>query len=281
MSSILVLNATGKVSRFLIDALVSRGHHVVAASRHPSEPSTAQVRRVHFAYDDPSTWESALAGVDRLFFVAPPMVLDSAGFCGPFFAAALPRLHKVVLMTAAGIEFAEGSPLRRLEQQVEASGVAYTFLRPSWFHDNFHTFWIGSIRTFGVIALPAGDGATAFIDSRDISESAATALLDPSTDGQAYTLTGGEALRYDEAAQALSAASGRTIGYQPISDEDFVAGGVQAGMPEEYCRFLTVLFGTVRAGFAAGISPAVEHLTGHPPRTLRAYAEEHAGFFAG
>jgi uncharacterized protein YbjT (DUF2867 family) len=276
MSRILVLNATGKVSAHLIERLTTAGHAVTAGSRRPTAGSTEQLRRVPFDYTDPTTWTAALADVDRLFWVGPPMVLDAAAHCLPFFDAALPQLRKVVLMTAAGVEHSDEIPMRRVELHVEASGVPFTFLRPSWFHDNFHTFWVGGLQAAGVLALPAADAATAFIDARDIGDAAFAALTDPATDGSAFTLTGPEALTYAQAAAVLSEAAGRELRYLPVSDDAFVAGAAGAGVPEAYARFFTQLFAVVRMGGAAAVSDAVPRLTGRPARTLKAYAAEHA-----
>ncbi len=276
MSRVLVLNATGKVSAALIDRLVDAGHSVTAASRRPAQSADARVRRVHFDYGDPATFDAALEDVERLFWLGPPLVLDLVSHCGPFLERALPRVAKAVSMTAAGVEHDEAIPLRQIELLMDASPAVTTRLRPSWFHDNFHTFWVHGIRSDGVIALPAGDARTAFIDSRDIADAAFSALTDPGTDGGSYTLTGPESLTYTQAAAILSEAAGRPIRYQPISDEDFTAGVIQAGFPEDYAHFLTGLFQAVRAGAAAAVTDDVQALTGHPPRSLRSYAEERA-----
>lgn len=281
MSRVLVLNATGKVSAHIVDTLAARGLDVTAASRHPRAASTDHVRRVHFDYADPATYGPALEGVDRVFWLNPPMVLDAMGHSAAFWDAALPRVRKVVTMTASGVEYDDGIPLRQVELRVERSGVAWTHLRPTWFDDNFHTFWVGGILHGGVVAVPAGDARTAFIDARDIGDAAVAALLDPATDGKAYTLTGPASLTYAEAAAILSEAAGRPIGYLALTDEAFHAGAVQAGLPADYAGFLVVLFQAVRARGVEAVSGAVPELTGHPARTLEAYAREHAAAFRG
>lgn len=145
--------------------------------------------------------------------------------------------------------------------------------------DNFHTFWVGAIKHQSIIPLPAGDSRTAFVDARDIGAAAAVALQSAATDGRAYAVTGGESLTYAEAAAVLSRAAGRTITYAPIDDAAFLEGAKRVGLSEEYARMLTVLFGAVRQGAAAQVTTAVEDLTGRAPRTLEAYALEHAKHF--
>ena len=97
-------------------------------------------------------------------------------------------------------------------------------------------------------------------------------------DGQALTLTGPEALGYADAAAILSAAAGRPIRYQPLDEAVFKAGLLNAGLPEDYASFMLVLFQTVRAGHAAGISDTVATLLGRA-RTLKDYAADHAALW--
>ena len=106
-------------------------------------------------------------------------------------------------------------PYRQVEIAIEKSGVPYVILRPNWFADNFHIFWKAGI-DHGVIAVPAAEGKTSFIDSRDIAASAAAALTSSRFDGKAFNLTGPAALSYGEAAEILSAVLGRKIAYQPL-----------------------------------------------------------------
>jgi uncharacterized protein YbjT (DUF2867 family) len=152
-------------------------------------------------------------------------------------------------------------------------------LRPNWFADNFHTFWLPGIH-HGVIALPAGQGATSFIDARDIAASAAGALTTSRFDGQALNLTGPEALTYAQAAAILSEVAGRSIAYTPIDDEAFIATLTGAGVPADYARFLATIFHPVREGWTAAVTPTVESLSGKAPRSLRTYARDHAAAFA-
>lgn len=276
MSRVLVTNATGQVSAAVIANLTSAGHDVVAASRNPKAPPHPRIHRVHFDYTDPSTFPAALEGVERLFWLSPPLVLDGFSLARPFLDLALERVKKVVVMTASGVQHDDTLPLRRIERLVETSGVAWAHLRPTWFMDNFHTFWAAPMKTQQVIPLPAGDGRTAFVDVRDIGASAAAALTRDDVAGRAYTITGPEALTYAQAAKVLGDAAGHPMHYVPVDDASFVQAMTGVGISEAYARMLTVLFGAVRQGAAAEVTTAVRDLTGRAPRSLEAYAREHA-----
>jgi uncharacterized protein YbjT (DUF2867 family) len=279
MSIFLIIGATGNVGSRLAAHLAARGHTVRAATRSADDydgPGTA----VAFDYDDRATWGPALDGADGVFALAKSADREPQHYLVPF----IDRAHEVgverfVLMTAAGVEYTEAG-FRRVERHLEASDLGWTILRPSWFMQNFYPgFLYPMIRNGGTIYLPAGDGASAFIDAEDIAAVAAEALTDDAHRGQAYTLTGPKALTYGEAVGALSTVAGREVRYQPIPDEAFRQSLADAGWLPGQIETMSVLFGTVRDGAAAHTSDAVERVTGRPPRSLQTFAREHADAF--
>lgn len=274
---ILVFAANGNVGQPLVAALLAKGEQVKAASRTGTAVGGAQGVAVDM--DNPSTFARAFEGVDRVFLLAPTGSLDITGRLLPVIEAAAARKVKVVLMTALGVDADEAIPYRQVELALERSGTPFVIVRPNWFADNFHTFWKPGI-DHGVIAVPAGDGKTSFIDTRDIAESAAAALTTDRFDGRAFNLTGTEALSYGEAAAVLSRVTGKAIAYTPVDDDGFVGILTDAGVPEPYARFLATLFHPVREGWTARVTGDVETLTGHAPRSLATYAQDNAARLA-
>lgn len=270
---VLVLAANGNVGRPLVRTLLARGEKVKAATR--SGAAIEGAPGVAFDFDSPTTFEAAFAGVDRLFVLAPTGSLDVAARLLPVVAAAAAHKVKVVLMTALGVDADDAIPYRQVELALERSGTPFVIVRPNWFADNFQTFWKAGI-DHGQIALPAAQGKTSFIDTRDIAESVAAALTSDRFDGRAFNLTGPVALDYGEAAAVLSRVTGKPITYTPVDDDTFVGILTDAGVPEPYARFLASLFHPVREGWTAGVTGDVETLTGHPPRALETYAQDNA-----
>ncbi len=274
---ILVFAANGNVGQPLVAALLARGEQVKAASRTGTAVGGAQGVAVDM--DDPSTLARAFEGVDRVFLLAPTGSLDITRRLLPVIEAAAARKVKVVLMTALGVDADDAIPYRQVELALERSGTPFVIVRPNWFADNFHTFWKPGI-DHGVIAVPAADGKTSFIDAGDIAESAAAALTTDRFDGRAFNLTGPEALSYGEAAAVLSRVTGKAIAYTPVDDDAFVGILTGAGVPEPYARFLATLFHPVREGWTARVTGDVETLTGHAPRSLATYAQDNAARLA-
>lgn len=279
---ILVFGATGNVGGAAAQALVERGAQVVAATRDPGKAALpAGVQAVRLDVSDAATWDAALDGVERLFLLAPPGIVDSFSYVRGFVERALKTVKRVVLMTADGVQYDDNIPLRKIELLVERSGVDYAILRPNWFMQNFHTFWWPAIEATGDILLPAADSRTAFIDTRDIGLAAAAALTAPAATNRAYAITGPESLTYGEAAAILTAQTGRAIGYKDIPAEAFAASLSQAGLPDDYVGMLNGMFAFVRQGAASVVSPDFEALVGHKPRTLAEFARDHKAAYNG
>jgi len=218
--TILVLTATGTTGRATVDALVARGAAVRAATRDPSTARfPAGVEAVRFAYDDVSTWPTALAGVDALYLALPPFRTDEVELGEGLIAAAKSAgVRRIVKLSAAGVENNPASGHRRTELAIEASGLEWVHLRPSFFHENFVEFYGTTIKGDGAIYLPAGTGKTGFVGAVDIGAAAAEALLGART-GEAWTLTGPESLDHADVAAVLTRTLGREIRYVDISPE--------------------------------------------------------------
>ena len=274
-NTVLVVGATGTVASTVVAGLKDKGVRVKAASR-KGEGADG----VAFDLADDKTWAAALDGVDSVFLLVPGGVVDAYAFAAPFLTAATKQQKKVVLMTALGVDAAPESPYARLEQLLTSSGAPYVILRPNWFSDNFRTYWGHGVKT-GVIAVPAGDAASSFIDARDIAASAVGALTSSSFDNKAFNLTGPQAHTYAEAASLLSTIVGHPVRYQHTEDEPFVAGLVGAGVPEGYARMLTAIFVPVKLGYTAGVTDHVQQLSGKAPRSLQTWANDNAAALKG
>nr|WP_321269841.1 SDR family oxidoreductase [uncultured Tolumonas sp.] len=275
-NNILVLGATGNIGKPLTEALVAKGEKVKAASR--TGKAVAGAESVVFDFTDLSTIENAFEGVDRVYVMVPTGHIDVVSLVTPVLDVAIKKGVKIVLQSVLGVDADDSIPYRQLELKVERSGVPFVILRPNWFSDNFHTFWLAGIKQ-GVIAVPAAQGKSSFIDVRDIAESAAAALTTAAFDGNAFNLTGPEALSYADAAEKLSKASGHSIQYQAIDDDTFVGILTGVGVPKDYASFLASIFYPVREGWTALVTDSVEKLTGHAPRSVATYIDDHIELF--
>ncbi|HEV7252563.1 MAG TPA: SDR family oxidoreductase [Mesorhizobium sp.] len=272
-AKILVIGGSGTVGRHLVAELAAKGEQVRLATRRPTASARSNVESVKLDLSSGQGLPEAFEGVDRVFALSPAGYLDQPGLISPVVEEATRRGAKVVLQTAMGVDADDNIPFRQLELKLERAGVPYVILRPNWFTDNFDTYWGAQIAS-GALRLPAGEGATSFIDARDIAASAAGALTSADHDNQAFDLTGPEALTYAQAAEIISRETGLPVRYENVNAETFVRGRVQAGVPEDYARFLATILGVVAQGWTAKVVDGVERLSGRKPRTLADHFRE-------
>lgn len=269
---ILVVGASGVVGSELVRSLREQGHAV----RTTTSKATTGTDQVRVNLISGEGVRAAFAGVDRAFLMSPAGVADQHAIVAPLVAAAREHgLKKVVLMSAFGADADPNAPLRRAELELEQSGLAWNTLRPNWFMQNFHTYWLESINAQGVIALPAGDAKVSFIDTRDIAAVAARLLVSEQWNNQAFNLTGPEAIDHAEAARLISEVSGRTIRYADTAPEEVKRSLTGAGLPEAYADFLLLIFGFLKAGYNAPVTDDVRHILGRAPIAFDQYAQDY------
>jgi uncharacterized protein YbjT (DUF2867 family) len=111
---------------------------------------------------------------------------------------------------------------REIEKMIEESGTPFTFLRPNFFMQNFVNFHLHTIKEQGAFYQFMVDSPVSLVDVRDIAAVAVRALTnnkDSKHTAKAYTITGPEAVSYEDAANILSEQVGKKISYVNISEE--------------------------------------------------------------
>jgi uncharacterized protein YbjT (DUF2867 family) len=271
--NILIVGASGTVGSEIVRNLKAEGHTVRTTTSKP----TTEANKVHVNLATGEGLDAAFAGIDRAFFLSPGGYADQYAILGPLIAKAKAAgLKKVVLMTAAGVENADGAPMRRAELDLIASGVPYNIIRPSWFNQNFVNFWGYGIKTANVIALPVADGKTGFIDSRDISAVAAKLLTDDARNGEGFTLTGPEALTHAQVAAIIAEVTGKPVTFKDIAPEELRPVLVGAGLPPDYVELLLVLLSYIKAGYTGTLTGSVKEILGRDPIAFKTFATEFA-----
>lgn len=261
-SKILVIGSTGKTGRRISQQLSDLGHQVRGGSRQSSPP---------FDWDEPSTWAAALEGMDAVYISyfpdlavpgAPAAILELTK------QAKQAEVKRLVLLSGRGEEHAQ-----TCEGIVRGSGLDWTLVRASWFHQNFHEGHLLGPVLSGVLALPAGDVSEPFVDVEDIAEVAVAALTEEGHNHKLYEVTGPRLLSFQEVAQELSAATRREIRYVPIGSEDY-RQAVAAEAGQEFADMLTDLMSEVLDGRNAFLGNGVEEALGRKPRDFSDYCRE-------
>ena len=107
-----------------------------------------------------------------------------------------------------------------------------------------------------------------------IAAVAVRALMEPGHEGHAYTLTGPEALSYDELASELSKVLGRPIRHVSVPPADMKAGMLSMGMPEAIVDRLLDLDRFFLDDGASRITNDIMQVTGRNPRRFAQYARD-------
>ena len=265
METTLVVGGRGKTGRRVAQRLEARGVPVRVASRSGSPP---------FDWDDQATWAPALQDVASVYLTYYPdlAVPGAAATVGSFAKLAVENgARRVVLLSGRGEKEAQLS-----EQAVQDCGADWTIVRSSWFAQNFTESFMLEPVLAGEVALPAGDVGEPFIDAEDIADVAVAALTEDGHSGQLYEVTGPRLLSFADAVAEIAKASGREIGYVPVSPDQFVAALTAQDVPAEYVWLLEYLFSEVLDGRNAYLGDGVQRALGRQPRDFSDYARDAA-----
>jgi uncharacterized protein YbjT (DUF2867 family) len=263
--TILVLGATGRTGRRVLERLTARGVPVRAGSRSGTPP---------FDWEDRSTWAPVLEGMEAVYIsYYPDVAVPGARETVSSFAELAVKGGASRLVLLAG----RGEPEADLtEQAVRDSGADWTILRPTWFSQNFSENLFVDELLGGELATPAGDVREPFVDVEDIADVAVAALTDDSHVGQTYELTGPRLLTFAEAVQEIARAAGREIRYVPVSIDEYTSMLTESGVPSEFVWLLRYLFTEVLDGRNAHLADGVQRALGRPPRDFSDYARDTA-----
>ena len=237
--TIVVTAATGRQGRAAAAALLERGWPVRALVRDPDSAGAAELAAAGAEVavcdlDDAAAVKAALGGAHGLFLYQP-------GFMSPELTPGLGpdseltrgrTIISAALSTGIGhLVYSSGlganlglsplyAPKQALEQQLAASGVPFTIIRPVGFMENYAGPGRG-LQPDGTIRTPAPPHVVEqLIAVRDIGAFAAVAFASPGQYvGQAFELAGDE-LTIPQIAAVMTAALGRPIRYTQIPIED-------------------------------------------------------------
>jgi len=263
--SILVLGATGRTGRRVLERLEARRLPARPGSRSTDPP---------FDWQDRSTWAAALDGAEAAYVsfypdLAAPGAAEAVDALSEL--AVESGVRRLVLLSGRGEEEAQ-----RAERVIQAAGAEWTVVRCSWFCQNFSESFFLEPLLAGELALPVDAVREPFVDAEDIADVAAAALTEDGHAGQVYELTGPRLLTFAEAVAEISQASGHELRYAPVSMEEFAAELAGAGLPDDLVSLLSYLFGEVLDGRNAHLTDGVRRALGREPRDFRDFARRAA-----
>jgi uncharacterized protein YbjT (DUF2867 family) len=280
----LITGATGDVGSKVVKQLIQRGERPRVFARN-AEKAHAQfgdkVDIVSGDLSDAASLQRALAGVEKLFLVnSGPQIPALDGLAVQ--AAKTAGVRHIVKLSSLDVEqkLAIGAWHAKGEAAIRASGIRFTFVRPTGFMSNLLA-WSRSIVAEGIVRSSTGDGKRPFIHSEDIAAVAVRALTADDYVGKALPITGPQSLSFAEITEKIGSAIGRQLKYQPVSDEEAGRRFSATGASAEEVAAHVELWRAIREGRVGATTNEVERILGRKPIALDQWLVENAPAFRG
>lgn len=273
-----ITGANGRLGRLVIAALLKSvpATEIVALVRDPAKAADLAAQDIAIRqadYDHPAGLPSALAGIDRLLFIAShelgrrvtqhQAVIDAAN------AAHVGRIVYTSVLRASTSPLGIAEEHRQTEVLLAKSGIPFVLLRNGWYTENY-TVSITPALEQGVILGSTGGGRVSPAARADYAEAAAAALVDQEDKPErTYELAGDDAFTMEEFAAELSRQSGREVRYRDLPEADYKASLIEAGIPEIYATPFARSSAVARDGALFDDHHELSDLIGRPTTPMR------------
>ncbi|MGJ1321278.1 SDR family oxidoreductase [Sphingobacterium faecium] len=274
-----ITGATGHLGRLVVKQLKEKvaADHIVALVRNIQKAAELGVESRIFDYDKPETLSGSLQGIDHLLLISGNEIGQRKTQHENVIRAAQEAGVKWIVYTSllhadtSSLSLAEEHLLT--EKALQSSGIPYTILRNGWYTENY-TASVPAAITNGVLIGSAGEGQISSAARADYAEAAAVVLTSSNEQGKVYELVGDEAYTLADLAAEISKQTGKTIPYQNLSEAEYTAALIGAGLPEG----LAAAFASFDVGASKGDlydnNKQLSSLIGRPTTTLAAAVRE-------
>lgn len=274
--TIALTGAAGQLGRLVAQHLLDQADpaDVVLLTRRPDAVADlasrgARVRTADFTQVD--TLPAAFAGVDRLLIISA----DDVGSRLPGQLAAVQQAAEAgvghLFYTSITAPVADNPAgvvpdHRATEEAMAATGLPWTALRNNLYAE-FQVPTIQQAAASGRLVTNAGDGLTSYVTRTDCAAAAAAALLQ-SDPAQVYDISGPAGVAAQDLAELAARLRGAPVEVVDVTDEDYAAGLVAAGLPEAAGQLMASFGRATREGFLDLTTTTVRDLTGHDATPL-------------
>ena len=274
--TIALTGAAGNLGRLVAEQLIAATDpsDIVLITRRPEAVADlvargATARPADFNQAD--TLPGAFAGVDRLLIISADDVgtrlpgqlaaveaAKQAGVAHLFYTS----VTNPVPDNPAGVVPSH----QATEEAMAATGLGWTALRNNLYSE-FQVPTIQQAAASGRLVTNAGAGLTSYVTRTDCAAAAAAALLLPNP-AQVYDISGPAGVAARDLAELAAGLRGGPVEVVDVSDEQYVAGLVAAGLPEVVAVLLASFGTAAREGFMDLTTTAVKDLTGQDAAPL-------------
>lgn len=274
---IVVPATSGHLGRLIVQDLLDRGvppGDIVAGARNPdaiADLAATGVRTARIDYDEPATVEAALSAGDSFVLISgKDLTIRDKQHADAIAAAARAGVRHIVYTSALRAS-ESSSPLAAshapTEEAVRVSGLPFTFLRNSWYTENYGG-QVPALRESGVLIASVGDARVASASRVDFAQAVGAVLTSEGHVGRTYELSGDVAWTYHDLAAAFSEVLGRDVVYRPVSAEEHVEILKGADVPEQFATMLAAVDAGIGEGAFAYQNGDLAGLIGRPTTPL-------------
>lgn len=274
---IVITGATGALNGATVDHLLSLvpASEIAVAVRDRAKAQRfvdlgIEVR--HGDYAEPDSLPGAFANADQLLLVSSSDPgADAVGLHAVAIEAAVTAgVGRILYTSHQGA--AVDSPFRpardhaATEKFLADSGTAWTSLRNGYYAHSLNWF-LGPWRETGTISVPA-DGPVSWTAREDSAEAAAMILASNGAYDGPTTITASAAPTFEQTAELASNAIGKTVTFEILDEDDWLAAQIAGGAKEFMARFSLGMYQAANQGFFAGTDPLLAELLDREPHTV-------------
>ena len=158
-----------------------------------------------------------------------------------------------------------------------ASGIKWTFVRPSFFMQNFRGS-VKAARATGKLSMPMGRGTIAVTDNNDAGLFIAHVMTDADStkhQGQCYDITGPDpVMTFSDVARLLSEVIGQPVAYDDCDPKAFKEAIRPFHRNQWHSDAVAYLFAEIANGRTPGHkTDTFQKIMGRPGRSLKEYLQ--------
>ena len=281
---ILLTGITGNNGGATATALLEQGVKFRALVRDLDKAADWAAQGVELVKGDlevPASVQAALEGVDRAVLILPngedQQRLELA-FIETAKQAGLPWIIKL-----SSPEAVRGTtswiPLAHIaaEDAVMASGMSWTFVRPSFFMQNLRSL-LAQAKETGKVSMPMGNGTVALTDCADAGAFLAKVLTDDNSEqhyGQCYDITGPDpVLTFHDVARIVGEVIGQDVEYDDCDADAFQEAIRPFHRNDWHSDAVALLFAEIANGETPGKKTnTFQEMMGRPGTSFREFLQ--------
>jgi len=279
---ILLTGITGNNGGATANALLEKGVKFRALVRDLDKAAAWADKGVELVkgdLEDPASIKAALQGIDRAVLILPngqDQERLELSFIATAKEAGLPWIIKL-----SSPEAVRGTtspiPLAHIaaEDAIMASGMNWTFVRPSFFMQNFRSSPT-SCKASGKLSMPMGDGTVALTDCADAGAFIAHVLTDKNSAqhyGKCYDITGSDpVMNFHDVAKIIGEVIGQEVVYDDCDPKAFQEAIRPFHRNDWHSDAVAYLFAEIANGATPGIkTDTFQEIMGRPGTSFKEY----------